>query len=296
MTKQRAVFELTFASVLWGFGFVATIWALQEYTSAELLLLRFFLAFTAGMILMFSLRQFPSRVETTQEFKISLVPGLLLGAFMLLQTIGMETTTATKSGFITTIYVLFVPLFNQIFFKQAPLWYHHTLALVALGGTYLLMGANLDHIVKGDYITLVAAAVGALHIISIGLQAKKSKNSFLMNNAQSFWTMLTFIPFVAFQNRIHLAPNMNLAFLGIVFLGLGSSLLAFAIQIRTQKVLSDELASQLFLLEAPFSFLFGYLLLSERLSTLQLIGAGVIIASSWLSIHFGKTKTEAHLH
>lgn len=291
MTKTRAAIELTFASILWGFGFVATMWALKAYTSSELNVLRFAVALAAGIPLSIWICRGITRSGHLHELKIALLPGLLLGAFMLLQTKGMETTTATKSGFITTLYVLFVPVVNHILFRQNPGRLQYILALVALGGTYFLMGADFSHVVTGDLITVLAAIVGAFHIISIGYFAPKSRNSFVMNNSQSFWTLLFFLPFLFTQEKIHLDLELGLPLLGILFLGIGSSLLAFAIQIRTQKVLSDELASQLFLLEAPFSFIFAFVLLGETLGPLQVFGAFLILLSSSASLHQGKMKS-----
>lgn len=294
MTKQRAIFELIFASLLWGFGFIATIWALTEYTSAELLFLRFLFAFSAGFLIYFLIKKQFVWPELKREFGLGIVPGIFLGVFMLLQTVGMETTTATKSGFITTIYVLFVPILNQLFFKHRSRWEHYALALFALAGTYLLMGANLEKIVIGDYITLAGALAGAFHIIAVGIQTKKSQDAFLLNAAQSFWTFLVFIPFVFAQDQIHLNPGFHLSFYGVLFLALGSSLLAFTIQMRTQKILSDELASQLFLLEAPASFFFAYLLLSETLTGIQLFGAAAIIMTSYLSVRIPVRRLKGH--
>jgi drug/metabolite transporter (DMT)-like permease len=284
MTKSRAAVELTFASALWGFGFVATIWALKSHTSAELLVLRFLIALVAGIPLSLWMCRKLLKGSHLHEIKIAFVPGVLLGAFLLLQTLGMETTTATKSGFITTLYVLFVPLANQILFKQRPKRTHYFYALDALLGTYFLMGADLSFLVKGDLLTLIAAVVGAFHIISIGYFAPQSRNSFVMNNSQSFWSLLFFIPFLFTQEKINVNFEAGLPLIGILFLGLGSSLLAFAIQIRTQKVISDELASQLFLLEAPFSFAFAFVFLGETLGFLQLFGALLILLSSFASI------------
>lgn len=292
MTKSRAAGELTFASALWGFGFVATIWALKSHTAAELLVLRFLVALSAGIPLSLWLCRHLLKGSHLHEIKIACVPGLLLGAFLLLQTIGMETTTATKSGFITTLYVLFVPVANQILFKQKIVKIHYVFAFTALVGTYFLMGADFSHLVKGDLLTLIAALVGAFHIIAIGYFAPRSRNSFVMNNSQSFWTLLFFLPFLFTQDQVDLTFEPGLPLMGIFFLGLGSSLLAFAIQIRTQKIISDELASQLFLLEAPFSFAFAFLFLGEILGPLQLLGALLILTSSFASIKFAKTKFE----
>lgn len=64
---------------------------------------------------------------------------------------------------------------------------------------------------------------------------------------------------------------------GLLSLSLGSSLLGFFLQIRAQKELDASVASILFLLESPMSFIFAYFLLNERLSLLQSVGAALIL-------------------
>lgn len=295
--KHKAVVELVFAGALWGFGFVATIWALESYPSNQVVFFRFLISWIAG----FSIERLFLRKSLTpmkHEYQSAILPGLLLCGFMFLQTYGLKFTTATKSSFITTLYVLFVPLLNAHLFKQRINWIDFPLAGLALVGMFFLLGADFAAASVGDWITLVAAFLGALHIIYVGFAARKSQDSFTFNNAQSFWVMvfsvfLLLIPETNSQSNTPLPPLLihSMGELkpvsGILFLALFSSLIAFTIQVRAQKILSDQTASQLFLLEAPFSFGFAFLFLGETLNTTQLFGAFVILLSTFLS-----TRTE----
>lgn len=292
--KHKAVLELILAGALWGFGFVATIWALETFTSNQVVFLRFILAWTTGFALeLFVLKDSVSTKRL--EYRSAFWPGILLCAFMFLQTYGLKTTTATKSSFITTLYVLFVPLLNAGFFKQKIHWLDFPLAVIALGGMYFLLGANLSTATAGDWITLLAAFIGALHIIFVGFAARKSSSAFTFNNAQSFWVMLASLFLLLLPETHRATSDQNAWFgivllkpvLGIIFLAVCSSLIAFTIQVRAQKILSDQTASQLFLLEAPFSFFFALMFLGETLTALQITGAGVILFCTFLS-----TKTE----
>lgn len=121
MTKNRAAAELIFAGVLWGFGFVATLWALRAFTPVETLVYRFILAGLIGEVL-FLIFKGPRFSSLRTEVMRALPAGLLLGAMLLLQTIGLKYTTATKSGFLTSLYVILVPLFNTLFFKSPSTW------------------------------------------------------------------------------------------------------------------------------------------------------------------------------
>ncbi len=293
--QSRAIIELVFAGLLWGFGFVATIWALQSYTSSQVVFYRFVIAWLVG----FSIDHIflkKSLNSVRSDYRRAFIPGLLLCAFMFLQTFGMKTTTATKSSFITTLYVLFVPLFNFGIFRQKIHWADFPLAALALGGMYFLLGADFGSATIGDWITLAAALVGALHIIFVGIGARGSHDALTFNNAQSFWVMIcSFGLLLIPESSVNTASNQGIfnglkPELGLLYLALGSSIVAFTIQVRAQRVLSDQTATQLFLLEAPFSFCFAYLLLSEKLSVIQFTGALVILLSTFLSTRMEMAK------
>ena len=66
--------------------------------------------------------------------------------------------------------------------------------------------------------------------------------------------------------------------MGLLMLGIGSTLIAFYLQIKAQKVLSSTVSSLFFLLESPFALLFAFFLLGESLNMKQGIGALLIIA------------------
>lgn len=288
--RHRATQELVFAGALWGFGFVAARWALTDFTAPETLLLRFFIAFMIGEALR---HLFFKPTKNTEQEKINLwLPmggGFFLGGMLLLQTIGLQYTTATKSGFITTLYVLLVPLIQHLFFriKISPWLYVYIAG--GLAGTWLLIGGEVHEFNQGDLWTLACSFLGAGHILFIGWASPQIKDSFKFNNLQSLFCLLLILPFYLFQkdsppSEIFARSPNDLALLGICFLGIGSNLVAFLIQVRAQKVLPPVIASMLFLLESPFAFLFGWLLLDEQLSKKGALGAGLIMVSAILTV------------
>lgn len=282
MTKNRAVLELIFAGVLWGFGFVATVWALKDFTPTETLVYRFLIAALVGEIIYLTVKG-PNFTTIREEFFRALPAGVLLAAMLLLQTIGLKYTTATKSGFITSLYVIFIPLINAVLFKLHISLKNYLLVFLALAGTFMLVGAKIESFSVGDLWTLGCSVIAAFHIIYIGKISNKVGNAFRFNNFQSIWCLVMLLPFLQAQN--HVATNGSLlAWLGIIILGVGSSIIAFYLQIRTQKILSDSTASMLFLLESPFAALFGFLILNERLTLIQISGAVMILMASIFQI------------
>lgn len=290
LTKQRAIAELIFAGSLWGFGFVAATWALQSFTAAETLLYRYLIAFTLGEVIRFVLQPKTQWRIPRQELNYAMGAGVFLGGMLLFQTIGLKYTTATKSGFITSLYVVLVPLIQTAWLRGRGLDYRVWINVaIAFAGMLLLLGDPRQDWNEGDLWTLLCAVIAALHIIYIGYAAKKEINAFRFNNYQSLFSIFTLLPLLVSQNQMT-AQASSLSIVGVFILGLAVSVLAFTIQVRTQKVLSNTTASMLFLLESPFAFFFGWLLLNERLNTLQFSGAGLIMIASILTILWERTS------
>lgn len=298
-TPRQAAIELVFIAGLWGFGFVATQWALETWSPLGVLLCRFSLALLIGEGLhLFFLRSrkkvqrsvSPATEESlrNRDFFLALPAGMLLGTFLMLQTIGLQFTSASKSGFITTLYVLFVPYLNWLVFRKNPPKVILLLGLLACFGTYLLMDMQLETIASdinvGDLWTLASAVLAAAHIIYIGRIVQKIKDPFRLNNFQSFWALLTISPAMFMQNEIQHSPLADRSLIGILILAGACSVLAFFVQVRSQKVLSDTTASMLFLLESPYAFFFAYILMGDRLTALQGVGAALILGAALVTV------------
>ncbi len=291
ISRRRAVIELILAAFIWGFSFVATKWGLTSFTPIELLILRFFIGVISGELLHLCLfRQgFTFDID---EVRKAFPAAVLLAAFLVPQTIGMLYTTATNSGFLTTMYIIFVPVLNHFFFKVSTSPKIYITVAIAVVGAFLLMGGHFNSVNKGDLVTLICAVAGALHIIYLGRVSRYVKDVIRFNNWQTFFCLVIVLPVIGlqvygqggWQGILRHAPISPIAWAGLIFLGFGSSAVAFIFQIRGQKVLSDTTSSMLFLLESPFAFAFGYLLLEERLNPIQWAGAMVILISSCLTI------------
>lgn len=303
MKKQYlATFELFIAALLWGFGFIAAVWALESLSASAIIFYRFFGAFILGIFILFLASTFSRKnknqksfqfdlIELKDEALISFTPGLVLWGMLIFQTLGLHTTTATNSGFITTLYALWVPLFRFLFHKdKLSLLYWFSLGL-ALIGTFLILdwqNFSFENLNQGDLLTLICSLFAAAHIILVGNVASKSKNSFAFNTFQSLWTALPCLLLFYFATEssslgIDLKGQWDLfnistkAFWGLTILSFGCSMIAFFLQVRAQQYLSPSTASLLFLMESPAAAIFAYWLLSERLSWLQASGAGLIL-------------------
>ncbi|MBC7421305.1 MAG: DMT family transporter [Bdellovibrio sp.] len=293
---QIAVAQLIFAGSIWGISFTCVRWALADFSSSNLIFWRFAIAFIVGELLQFIFK--PETYKNSwSDLKIALWAGIALGLSILLQTHGLHFTTATKSSFITSLYVVMLPLVAGIIFRQRIKSDHIVLGLIAFAGMALLLDLHKAEFTFnfGDLLTLGCALASTFHIIFIGSAANRVKSGFRFNNFQTMWSLIVIMPFLIYEMNtkgilLWPASVQPKSLLGLFILAAFSSILAFYLQIKAQKVLSNTTSSLLCLLEAPYAFIFAAILLDEKLNAVQLRGVLIILASSVASVYIDRPK------
>lgn len=221
----------------------------------------------------------------------NLLHGLLTGFFLfaayLTQTIGCKYTTAGKNAFLTTIYVILIPLISWILYKKRPAWYVFLAAVLSLTGIGLLALGTCDTrgMNKGDVLTLICGLFYALHIIWTAKYNLCGEDPLLL-------TLLQFL-FCAVYGWI-LAPVMdgcldfNVILNGrvitsLLYLGLFSTMLCFSLQNIGLKYVQSSLASLFLSFESVFGVLFSVLFLHEHLTLRMLVGCILIFSAVLLA-------------
>ncbi|MGL4406289.1 MAG: DMT family transporter, partial [Notoacmeibacter sp.] len=150
MTRTQANLCLLAAGAIWGGGFVAQSTAMEHVGPMVFTATRFLCAFLA--ILPFALRE-----QKQAAVPLGALPWPLfisVGIFLFIATAsqqyGLLTTSVSNSGFLTGLYVVFVPVIGFILFKDRPHFAIWPGAALALAGIYLLTGAHASEIVPGD--------------------------------------------------------------------------------------------------------------------------------------------------
>ena len=144
----------------------------------------------------------------------------------------------------------------------------------------------------GDLLTLVCALFAAIHILIVGQRASRTTHDFAFNVFQSLWVAVLSLLALPFTQHWNLAELSSHGWIGILSLGFGSSLIAFYLQVRSQKKISPSVVSLLFLLESPVSCFFAYVFLNEKMGLSQWMGAGFILLAC-LTISFWTPNSDA---
>lgn len=267
---------LVYASAIWGSTFIMVKSSLAALDPVALVAYRFlFAALLMGVYLAWRRKPLFS----------NFIPGLVLGIVLLFlyipQTIGLKYTTAANSGFITGLFVAFVPPLSILIPKEKPRLDQWVAVSVSLVGLWLVTG-GVKAVNIGDLITLAAAFTYTLHIMLTDryAQGMEDNQQFVF---QQFLVVGVFSLLAAVLLDLPLTiPDLNSAGV-ILFLGLFPTLSAYLIQIKAQAISSPLKVALIFALEPVFAAIFAWTLGGETFHPLNALGGLLIFAAVIIS-------------
>lgn len=285
MTSFLASAGLIFVTVIWGFAFVVVKDSLDSIGPVWMVAFRFTIA-AVGLTL-FTIKRFKNK--TRHDWINGLVTGFFLYAAYVTQTIGCNYTTAGKNAFLTTVYVMLVPILSWPLYKKRPGWYVFVAALMSLTGIGLLSLGNEDAGINiGDLFTLVCGLFYALHILWTEKCNKEGTDTIFLTVQQFIFAALfawLTAPFI--DGAFPLEGLLETKVIGsMLYLGVLSSLLAFLLQNISLKYLPGSLASLFMSFESVFGILFSVLFLHEAVSMKMGIGCVLI----FMAVVLAETK------
>lgn len=213
--------------------------------------------------------------------KASIVCGCVLFAASIFQQVGLVSTSAGKTGFITALYIVLVPLFS-VFLKHRPKlksWIG-----VALGtiGLYFLCITSSFTIAPGDLIVLIGAGFWATHILVIDYFLTKVSDPVRMSMYQfAVVAVISLIGAIIYE-EMSLSAIIDCA-IPIFYAGALSGGIGFTFQILGQKHTNPTVASLILSLEAVFAAVFGFLLLNEMMTPREIAGCLLMFSAIIIS-------------
>lgn len=210
-----------------------------------------------------------------------LISGLLLFTAGTFQQMGLRYTTAGNAGFITGLYVVLIPIILAIAGKQRQRQAIWIAVLMAALGLFLLSTGGQIRLSLGDTLVLASAVMFSLHVIWIGRQVQRipvlplAVGQYLVTGILSLCLSL-----VVESNA---AQSISIAWVAILYTGIFSIGIGYTFQAMGQRFAPPADAAILLSMEAPFAAIFGWLMLDERLTPIQLFGCGLMLAAMLLA-------------
>lgn len=279
MTRLTANSLLLLAAVIWGSAFVAQSTAMDNLGPLTFTGIRFLIA--ATVVAPFAWRERrhrPDAALTGRDGLILLGIGVVFFLGITIQQVGLLATTVTNAAFLTSTYVVLVPLFGFLAFRDRP---HPVLlpaAFVTLFGIWLLGGGGLDAFTWGDAAMLVCAVFWALHVGLVGRIGARTGRPLALAFVQFLVTGLIAIAAGVVIEDITLA-GVSGAWFELLYTSVLSGCFAFTLQAVAQRWTTSADAAILLSSESLFGAIFGALLLGEQLPAVGLVGCGLIFSA-----------------
>ncbi len=275
--SRQAELALLTVTVVWGLTFALVKRTLESVTPFVFMTYRFALAFA---VMGAASIRLPRRLN-----RRTAAAGCLLGLFLYaaysFQTFGLKYTSAGNAGFITGLFVVFVPVLSTLILKKRPGLLSLVsvgVAVVGLGFLSLQPGLRVN---SGDLLVLACAFTYSLHIIYMD-RFVREHDLFLLTLVQmGVVALLQGASALAFEDLIF--PRGGFAWMTIAVCGFFASAVAFFIQAWAQRLLSPVRTSVVLIMEPVFSVLFGMILLGERLTWRGWLGCGLMLAGMLIS-------------
>ena len=233
-------------------------------------------------------------VSKKKVYIFSILAGIGMAGGATLQQIGLNSTDASTSAFLTSLYIVFAPILGLAFGKKVSfkIW---ICVFVALVGAYILAKGDGEllsfDLSLGSILIIISALFWALQICSIGMIASNINPFKLCGIELLITTLVSFIGMVASEEVV--MENVWKAMPFILYAAVLSGTLSFAFQNIGQKYCEANLATLIMALEAVFAAISGVIFLYERLGLYGIIGSILIFSSVVIAqINFKKSEKE----
>lgn len=280
---------LLIASIVWGFAFVAQDLAANHINPFTLNAIRCLIAALFLLPLLFFNKN--KQENAVSSNKKLIIPGILCGVFLFigmnLQQFGIqlypdEAASSGRSGFITALYVIFVPIIS-ILLKRKLKISSIISVFIALIGMYLLcFNKGIENLYLGDLLVLLSALGYSFQIITIDKFSPKVNTIKLSIFQFLVCSLLSSILMILVEK-----PDINSiidALVPLLYLGIVSSALGYTFQILGQKLSNNPTIDSIIMsLESVFALIGGVIILQEKLSTNEIIGCVLMFIAILLS-------------
>lgn len=280
-TALRSSFLLFLAAFIWGVAFVAQSVGMDYMGPFTFNGARFLM----GSMVLFPLviyrrkgkskesKKFGSRRDTLTG---GICCGLALCCAALFQQFGIVYTTVGKAGFITTLYIIIVPIMGIFLKKKVPgkVW---IAAVIAAVGMYLLCMSEILRLSRGDTYVFICAILFSIHILVIDYFSPKADGVEL--SCLQFLTAGIIGSVLALIFERPTLSDFAGGIIPLAYAGIMSSGVAYTLQVIGQKDLDPTVASLILSLESVVSMLAGWVILKQALSPRELFGCVLVFAA-----------------
>ncbi len=221
------------------------------------------------------------RPDAGEVLRNTIIGGALCGFVIFvasnLQQYGVKYTTVGKTGFLTALYIIFVPLIGIFMKKRAglKLWVSVAIAVV---GLYILCMTEGFYLSRGDTLVFLCAIVYAVHILVIDRFVSKV-DGVMMSCIQFFIAGILSFLCMLFVDTLPTWGILLDARVPILYAGVLSCGVAYTLQILGQKEMNPTVASLILSLEAVIAVIAAWIILHQTMTLREMLGAALMFSA-----------------
>ena len=296
MKKIISFFCLVICTLIWGTTFIAQDTGMDNIGPFTFNSVRFFVGFLAVLpfVLFFEKKKLDKVKNNKDQFFKHILPvGVFLFLGCIFQQVSLLYTDVANSAFFTIFYVPMVPIIVYLLFSERMHWSIWPSVLACVIGGYFLSDFNNSSVRFGDSLVLVGALFWALHIIYIGKIIKKFDLPFFIALMQNLIVAALSLILVLFFEEIDFS-KIKLETIEILYAGILSGGVAFALQLFGQRNISAAPAAIVMSLEGVVATISAWIILNQILGLGNIIGCSLILLGVLFSqlIPFYEAKTK----
>lgn len=277
MSRLQADALILFAAMMWGLAFVGQSTAMSHVGPITFSGWRF--ALSALLVAPFALWERRRAVPVPKGATRGMIfLGFVFFLACAAQQSGLVTTSATKAGFFTALYVVMAPIIGFVFLKHRPPVAIWLAVVLSLAGAVFLSGGGFSLPSIGDSIVILSALFWALQILLLGELSARMDRPFALAFVQYVVVAILGIG-LGFIFEAQTLPAFDKIWRELIFTGAISGAICFTLQAIAQRHTPATDAALLMSCEALFAALGGAVLLGDRLLLSGWIGCGLILAA-----------------
>ncbi len=289
MFELRQYTLLLLTALIWGSGFIGQKLGMDHISPFAF---TFFRTMIGGLFLLpiIASLNYLSKKSQKQLLRKSNKHSLLLGSVCCgiclitaesLQQFGLVTTEVNKASFVTSMYVLFVPIFSIVLGQRLGLKIC-LCVLISVLGLYLLCMKGQLSLEQGDFLVLLGAMVFAVHILVIAYFVQRA-DGVMLSCGQFFVASLLGLVMMFVSGSEPTAEQLRLAAPAFIYTGIMSNGVAYTLQIVGQRGINSTVATLIMSLESVFGAILGVLWLNEQMTLPELIGGALMFIAVVIS-------------
>lgn len=281
------------AALVWGLGFVSQSAGADYIGAFAFNGFRFPLAFLVLIPFLF-IRKKTGKTEYTKDRKTAIIGGISCGVVLFLastfQQLAMTDASSGKAGFLTSFYIVLVPIFGLFLKKRTTLfvWISVVLALI---GLFFLCVKDSFTLSSSDTSLFICAALYSIHILVID-HFSPDVDGVLLSWIQFGVVSVCSIVCMFIFEGLPSASDISAAAIPVLYAGIMSCGVGYTFQIIGQNNVNPAVASVILSLESCISAFAGALILGQMMTPREIIGCIFMFGAVLITqVPVGKNKS-----